>query len=104
MSRELRILWVGLSDTGSGRLWGYFENVHDNSWIAAGSFNKYYYTFWGQKGGKIFFGGTRGDNAFKKNVYTKKKNYTEIKDAEFNKAILEEFSMWLLHRKLAKGF
>jgi hypothetical protein len=104
MSLDLHILWVGYSDSGSGRFWGYFENTHDNSWLSEGSFNKYYYTFWGQKNGKVFFKSIRGDNTFRKNVREKQEKYTVLKNAEFNQRIIDEFGQYRLHRMLKYGY
>lgn len=90
MSR-VEIRWVGTDHArNKKRVWGYLVEI-DNPW-------KQCTTFWGRKGGKIYFQNTRMDKEFQKNLKRKRERYVQESDLE--PSVLFEYEQVQIMKKL----
>ena len=95
---DINILWVGLANGSSKRIWGYLENCSDNSPFSNNfGFN---HVFWGHIGGRIYFKKLLNNAEFRKNVWQKEHHYVRIPHPYCTQFIKDEFTITLMLKKL----
>lgn len=87
---KLKIGFIGIDKHSEQHVWGYAYNDDENG----------IHLFWGRKNGNMRFTYSIRDNVFFRNVRKKKKVYRDIKDSSMAENVKEQYSQYMLLRKL----